>query len=74
MFSGLLTGLLGKQVQVTLETTRGKVVDAKEIDVIYLIVDALLPYKFTLRRPIINALEAVVSTLYIVIKYPLPKG
>lgn len=44
------------------------------IDVNYLIVDTLSPYNIILERPTINALGEVISSLYVVLKYPLPRG
>lgn len=58
---------------MTLETTCGKDVDAKTIDVNYLIVDASLSYNIIIWWPTINALGAVISILYMVLKYPLPR-
>lgn len=54
---------------VTLKNTCGEGVDAKAVDVRYLIMDALSSYNIILGRPFINTLEAVNSTLYLVLKY-----
>lgn len=45
-----------------------------EIDDNYLIMYALSPYNIILGRPAINALEAVVSTMYLVLEYSFPRG
>lgn len=78
MFKESLTGLSSKHVQVvgheTLETTNGEGEDAKAIDVNYFIMETFSPYNIILRKPSINALEAVVSTLHLVLKYPLHIG
>lgn len=55
---------------ITLESTCGKGMDAKVINSNYLIVDALSLCNITLGRPIINALEAIVSALYLILRYP----
>lgn len=47
---------------VTLETTSGEGVDAKTIDVSYLIMDALSPYNIILGRPVTNVLKMVICT------------
>lgn len=59
---------------VTLETTCGKGAGAKEIGVNHLIEDTLSPYYIILRKPSINVLEEVVSTMSMVINYPLLEG
>lgn len=78
MLSGSLVGLSDKQVQVrghmTLATTYGEGEDAKEVNVGYLIVDSLSPYNVILGRTNINALRAIISTQYLVLKYPFPGG
>lgn len=61
-------------IHVTLETTCGEAADAKEIDANYLIVDALSLYKIIIGRLDINTLGEIISTIYIVLKYPLPGG
>lgn len=64
-----MTGLSGKQVQIighiSIETTCGEGIDAREIDVNYLIMDFISPYNIILGSPNTNALIMVVSTLYI---------
>lgn len=78
VFNGPLIGLSGKHVQVrghvTLKTTCGEGANTKVIDVSYLIVDALSPYNIVLGRPSKNEPGAVNFTLYLVLKYPLPRG
>lgn len=59
---------------VNLETTCGERVNAKAIEVNYLIVDALSPCNIILGYPTINALRAVISTRNVVLKYLLPGG
>lgn len=75
IFSGSLMGLSGKHIQIvvhiTLKTTCGEGADGKEIDVIYLFVDALSPYNIILGWPNINSLGVLVSTMYLTLKYPL---
>lgn len=75
MFNGSLARLSIKHVQimghVTLSTTCSEGVNAKTIDISYLIVDTMSPYKIILGRPTINALRAVMSTRYLTLKYPL---
>lgn len=70
----MLTRLLGEQVYVmghlTLKTICGKGTDVNVIDVSYLIMDALSPYNIIIEWPSIDALETVVSTMYIALKYP----
>lgn len=59
---------------MTLETMCEEGVDAKEIEVCYLLMDVVFPYNIILDRPTINVLGAIISTLYLVMKYPLPDG
>lgn len=44
------------------------------IDVSYLIMDSILPYNIILGRLAINVIGEIISTLYLVLKYPLPGG
>lgn len=78
MFIGSLTGLLVEQTQImchkALKTTYGEGTDAREINVYYLIVNAISPYNIILGRPTINTLRAVISMLYLTLKYSLPDG
>lgn len=55
---------------VALEITCGEVTNATTIEVSYIIVDALLRYNIILGRPFMNVLGAVISTMYLVVKYP----
>lgn len=57
----------------TLETTCDEVAYTKEINIINLIVDVMPPYNIILGRSFMNALKAVISTQYLVLKYPLPR-
>lgn len=75
MLSISLTRLSGEQVKIighiTLETTCGKGANANDIDVNYLIMDALSSYNIIIETPTLNTLEATVYTMYLVLKYPL---
>jgi hypothetical protein len=78
-YNGTLVGFAGKQVEVmrytTLLTTFGEEENAKTIKVRYLVVETpFTSYNIIIGRPAINALEAVISTLYLSIKYPLDNG
>ena len=77
-FSGTLIGFSGKQVQVLgylpVLTTFGNEENAKGVRVRYLVVNASSPYNIIIGRPSFNALEAVLSTLYLKMKYPLGNG
>lgn len=57
---------------MTLETRCDKGEDSEAIEVNYLIVDAVLPYNIILGFSNINALKVVISSWYLVLKYPLP--
>lgn len=59
---------------MTSKTTCGDGVNAKEIGFNYLIVHVVSPYNITLGPTTINALGMVISTIYLVLKYPFPKG
>lgn len=65
-------GLLKEQVQimcyVTLETTCGKGMDSKVIDVNYLIMDTLSPYNI-----ILGPLRKI-STMYLALKFSVSRG
>lgn len=77
-FIDSLIGLSRKNVQVmghvALETTCGKGEDANVIDFSYLNVDALSPNNIFLGRLTLNALEAIISSMYLILKYPFPRG
>lgn len=74
MFNGLLIGLWGKQVQVRgrviLEIVCGEGTDAKAIYISYLIVETMSSYNIIIGWPTINAIEAYISIMYLVLKYP----
>lgn len=74
----MLVGLSDKQVQVrghiTQERIYGVALESMVIKVNYLIVDVLSPYNVILGRSVINALWAVISTQYLVLKYTLSNG
>lgn len=76
-FKGTLDGFFGEQVQVLshvpMMTIFGSGRNSKSIKVRYLIMNASSPYNI-IRRPVFNALEAVLSTLYLTMKYPLEGG
>ncbi|GAU20758.1 hypothetical protein TSUD_239520 [Trifolium subterraneum] len=78
-YSGTLVGFTGEQVDVmgyiTLYTTFGEDENAKTVKVRYLGVKTLFTsYNIIIGRPAFNALGAVMSTLYLSIKYPLNNG
>ncbi|GAU29444.1 hypothetical protein TSUD_150140 [Trifolium subterraneum] len=78
-YSGTLVGFSGEQVDVmghiTLYTTFSDDENAKTIKVRYLVVKTLFTsYNIIIGRPVFNALGAVMSTLYLSIKYPLNNG
>ncbi|GAU43828.1 hypothetical protein TSUD_399210 [Trifolium subterraneum] len=73
------SGFAGEQVDVmghiTLYTTFGEDENTKTIKVRYLVVKTLFTsYNIIIGRPAFNALGAVMSTLYLSIKYPLNNG
>lgn len=74
-FKGTLVGFSGEQVQVMghvpIITIFGSGSNARSIKVRYLIVNTLSPYNIIIGRPAFNALEAMLSTLYLTMKYPL---
>ncbi|GAU40547.1 hypothetical protein TSUD_367500 [Trifolium subterraneum] len=75
-YSGTLVGFAGEQIDVmghiTLYTTFGEDENAKTIKVRYLVVKTLFTsYNIIIGRPAFNTLGAVMSTLYLSIKYPL---
>ncbi|GAU16855.1 hypothetical protein TSUD_368040 [Trifolium subterraneum] len=78
-YNGTLVGFGGEQVEVmghvTLLTTFGEKESAKTIKVRYLVVKtAFTSYNIIIGRPAFNTLGAVMSTLYLSIKYPLDDG
>ncbi|GAU50294.1 hypothetical protein TSUD_137480 [Trifolium subterraneum] len=78
-YSGTLVGFVGEQVDVmghiTIYTTFSEDENAKTIKVRYLVVKTLFTsYNIIIGRPAFNALGAVMSTLYLSIKYPLNNG
>ncbi|GAU27362.1 hypothetical protein TSUD_55150 [Trifolium subterraneum] len=78
-YNGTLVGFGGEQVEVmghvTLLTTFGEKKNAKTIKVRYLVVKtAFTSYNIIIGRPTFNTLGAVLSTLYLSIKYPLDDG
>ncbi|GAU16859.1 hypothetical protein TSUD_368080 [Trifolium subterraneum] len=78
-YFGMLVGFVGEQVDVmghiTLYTTFGEEENAKTIKVRYLMVKTpFTSYNIIIGRPTFNILGAVMSTLYLSIKYPLNNG
>jgi hypothetical protein len=78
-YHGTLVGFAGEQADVmghiTLFTTFGDNENAKTIKVRYLVIRTLCAsYNIIIGRPAFKALGAVMSTLYLAIKYPLENG
>ncbi|GAU46524.1 hypothetical protein TSUD_402540 [Trifolium subterraneum] len=78
-YNGTLVGFGGEQVEVmghvTLVTTFGEKENAKTIKVRYLVVKTTFTsYNIIIGRPAFNTLGAVLSTLYLLMKYPLDDG
>ncbi|GAU51689.1 hypothetical protein TSUD_415030, partial [Trifolium subterraneum] len=78
-YNGTLVGFGGEQVEVmghvTLLTTFGEKENAKTIKVRYLVVKtAFTSYNIIIGYPAFNTLGAVMSTLYLSMKYPLDDG
>ncbi|XP_072066710.1 uncharacterized protein [Arachis hypogaea] len=71
--SGELIGFSGERVPIRghiwLKTTMGNTPLSKTIDVQYLIVNYPSPYNIILGRPALNNFRAVVSTLYLCVKF-----
>lgn len=55
-------------------TTFGNGENAKSVLVRYLFIDVASPYNVIVGRPSFNALEAVLSTMCLTLKYPLKDG
>lgn len=77
-FKGTLLGFSGEHIQVLghlhIMTIFGSGENAKGVKVRYLIVNTSFPYNIIIGRPAFNALEAVLSNLYLTLKYPLDDG
>ncbi|PNX78768.1 gag-pol polyprotein, partial [Trifolium pratense] len=78
-YVGTLVRFSGEQVEVmiytTLLTTFGEEENAKTFKVRYLVVKTpFTSYNIIIGRPAFNALGAVLSTLYLSMKYPLDNG
>ncbi|GAU24687.1 hypothetical protein TSUD_322950 [Trifolium subterraneum] len=78
-YSETLVGFAGEQVevmdQVTLYTTFGMEENVKTIKVRYLVVKTpFTSYNIIIERPAFNSLGAIMSTLYLAMKYPLDNG
>lgn len=74
-FHGTLVGFVGEQVRVKghveLLTTFAVV---RSIPVKFLIMERVSPYKAILERPSLNKIGAIISTLHLAIKLPLPNN
>lgn len=77
-FKGILVDFSGEQVQVLghfpIMTIFGSGRNAKGIRVRYQIVNASSPYNIIIGMSTFNALEVVLSTIYLTVKYPLEDG
>jgi len=75
LFNGNLVSFSGEQVNVKgyteLLTTFGSALLLKTVCVKYLVVDYQTPYNASLAYPSLNSLGVVVSTPYLVIKFPI---
>jgi len=74
-FQGTLSGFTGERVHVrgyiALKTIFGEGKQANVIKIRYLVVNAPNSYNIVIRRPSFNQLGALVSTKFLVMKYPL---
>jgi len=77
-FQGTLSGFTGERVHVrgyiTLKTIFGAGNQAKAIKIRYLVVNAPNSNNIVIRRPSFNWLGALLSTKFLVMKYPLDDG
>ena len=77
-FKGTLVEFSREHVQVLgnlpIMTTFGSRDHTKSIQVRYLIVNFTSPYNIIISMPSFNTLEAGLSTLYLMLKYPLENG
>ena len=77
-FQGTLSGFTGERVHVrgyiTLKTIFGTGKQAKTIKIRYLVVNAPNSYNIVIGRPSFNRLGALLSTKFLVMKYPLDDG
>ena len=55
-------------------TTSNNGENAKNVLVRYLIIDVVSPYNVIVGKPSFNALEVVLSTMCLTLKYPLKDG
>ena len=67
-FAGERVNILGV---IELRTTIRTKPNIKIIDVRYLVIDSQAPYHMMLGRPSLNTLEAIVSTPYLALKFPV---
>lgn len=77
-FKGTLVEVSAEHVQVLghlpIMTTFGSRDHAKSIQVRYVIINVASPYNIIIGRPLLNALKATLSILYLTLKYPLEDG
>ena len=77
-FQGTLSGFTGERVHVrgyiTLKTIFGTRKQAKTIKIRYLVVNAPNSYNIVIGRPSFNRIGALLSTKFLVMKYPLDDG
>jgi len=77
-FQGTLSGFTGERVHVRgyiiLKTVFGTGKQAKAIKIRYLVVNAQNSYNIVIGRPSFNRLGALLSTKFLVMKYPLDDG
>ncbi|XP_072052199.1 uncharacterized protein [Arachis hypogaea] len=74
-YHGDLVGFSGERVPVLgsvwLQTTLGEQPLFKTQDIQYLVVDCFSPYNLILGRPFLNRFAAIVSTVYLCVKFPV---
>ncbi|RDY12366.1 hypothetical protein CR513_02858, partial [Mucuna pruriens] len=75
--TGKLYGFTGEQVEIRgeieLETTFGEGNHTRTISILYTIVDVEASYNIIMGQPMLNKLDAVVSTYHLCMKYPVKK-
>ncbi|XP_072083590.1 uncharacterized protein [Arachis hypogaea] len=71
--SGELVGFSGERVSIRgyiwLQTTFGDYPNNRTLEIQYLVVDCKSPYNIILGRPLLNAFNAVVSTVHLCVKF-----
>ena len=77
-YDGSLVGFSGEKVMVRgyieLETVFGVGTSAKKLKIRFLVVKCTSPYNVIIGRPSINKLGAIISSLHLTAKYPMPDG